>query len=202
MKENFTDEEISQIKELFEQIKQEVEDEQNEDFNSILDSFDDENANFMEETLMNEVFKRKIRFKKINSDAVIPKYNYPTDSGFDLHSTIDYVLPPFGRALIPTGLCVQFDDGLELQVRTKSGLAINQGLIVLNSPGTVDQGYSGEIKIIVFNVNNQEFKITKGMKVAQGVICPVLQGNVINIVEVQNFTKTDRQDNGFGSTGI
>jgi dUTP pyrophosphatase len=89
-----------------------------------------------------------------------------------------------------------------MQVRTKSGLAINQGLMVLNSPGTVDRGYQGEIKVIVLNVNNHELIIPKGMKVAQSVICPVLCGNDVLFDEVNEFEAKERGDNGFGSTGI
>jgi dUTPase len=77
-------------------------------------------------------------YKVLHPDAVLPKYNYGSDSGFDLHSVDTIEIPPFGRALVPTGLSFDIQDGYEIQVRTKSGLAINQGLMVLNSPGTVD----------------------------------------------------------------
>jgi dUTP pyrophosphatase len=99
-------------------------------------------------------------------------------------------------------LSFQFPEGYEIQIRTKSGLAINQGIMVLNSPGTVDQGYSGEIKVPIFNTNNSPFTINKNMKVAQGVLCPVVNGNFVKIEEVESFDQTDRGDNGFGSTGI
>jgi dUTP pyrophosphatase len=134
--------------------------------------------------------------------AVYPKYAYPTDSGFDLHSTIEFTLPSFGRAIIPTGIKVSFDEGLELQIRPKSGLAINQGITVLNTPGTVDAGYTGELKVIVFNTNKTDFTITKGMKIAQAVLCPVVCGKWIDIVKVSEVENKDRSDNGFGSTGI
>jgi dUTP pyrophosphatase len=146
--------------------------------------------------------KRALGYKKIDSQATTPKYNYPTDSGFDLHSIVEIVIPPFGRALIPTGLKFDIDEGYELQVRTKSGLAINHGLIVLNSPGTVDCGYTGEVQVIVFNTNQTEFTITKGMKVAQGVLSPVVNGRWVQLMEVENVIEKDRGDNGFGSTGI
>jgi dUTP pyrophosphatase len=146
--------------------------------------------------------KLDLRFVKCHPDAVSPKYNYPTDSGFDLFSTQEILLPPFGRALVPTGLKVSFDEGLELQIRPKSGLAINQGITVLNTPGTVDAGYTGEIKVIVFNTNNHDFTITKGMKVAQGVFAPVLNGRFVNFETVNEILEKDRGDNGFGSTGI
>ena len=146
--------------------------------------------------------KRALGYKKIDPHATTPKYNYPTDSGFDLHSIVEIVIPPFGRALIPTGLKFDIDEGYELQVRTKSGLAINHGLIVLNSPGTVDCGYTGEVQVIVFNTNQTEFIITKGMKVAQAVLSPVVNGRWVQLMEVENVIEKDRGDNGFGSTGI
>jgi len=145
---------------------------------------------------------KNINVQLIDNLSVFPKYVYPTDSGFDLHSTIEYVLPPFGRAIIPTGIKVSFDEGLELQIRPKSGLAINQGITVLNTPGTVDAGYTGEIKVIVFNTNKDDFKITKGMKIAQAVFAPVINGRYINFQTVNEVEEKDRGDNGFGSTGI
>jgi len=136
-------------------------------------------------------------------DGVIePKYNYSSDSGFDLHSTEDLTIPPFGRVLVPTGLSFDIKDGYEIQVRSKSGLAIKQGLMVLNSPGTVDNGYTGEVQVIVFNTNNHEIQITKGMKVGQAVLCPVVNGKWVNLTNKQINTSKDRGSNGFGSTGI
>jgi dUTP pyrophosphatase len=138
----------------------------------------------------------------IHKDAKFPAYAYPSDSGFDLYSTIDYTLPPFGRALIPTGIKLSIPDEYEIQVRPKSGLAINQGITVLNTPGTVDSGYNGEIKVIVFNTNNHETIITKGMKIAQAVLCPVINGTYVNLSPVDKIEDKERGDNGFGSTGI
>ncbi len=146
--------------------------------------------------------KTSLGVKKVHDDAIIPKYNYDGDSGFDFYSIQDVVIPPLSRALVPTGLSFQIPEGCEMQIRSKSGLAINQGLMVLNSPGTVDQGYISEIKIIVFNTNQTEFKVTKGMKIAQGVIAPVMCGKFISIDEINVINQTDRGSNGFGSTGI
>lgn len=143
-----------------------------------------------------------IEVQKIHDDAIYPSYNYPTDSGFDLYSVEEVVLPPFGRAAIATGIKLGFNEGYEIQVRPKSGLALNQGLTVLNTPGTVDAGYTGEIKVIVFNINPTEFKITKGMKIAQAVLCPVKNGRYVNLVPVDTIGEKDRGNNGFGSTGI
>ena len=158
--------------------------------------------NDFEDFLANGLTKKIISYKKLSVDTMTPQYAYNMDSGFDLYSTEDMVLPPFGRALVPTGLSFDLPQGYEMQVRTKSGLAINQGLMVLNSPGTVDRGYQGEIKVIVLNVNNHELIIPKGMKVAQGVICPVLCGDDVLFDEVNEFETKERGDNGFGSTGI
>lgn len=145
---------------------------------------------------------KTIKVNKVHPDAVIPKYSYLSDSGFDLHSVESIRIPPFGRALVPTGIKIEFDEGLEIQVRPKSGLAINEGLTVLNTPGTVDSGYNGEIKVIVFNTNNTPYTIKIGQKIAQGVLCPVVNGRYVNIEEVNELGEKDRGENGFGSTGI
>jgi len=130
------------------------------------------------------------------------KYNYITDSGFDLYSTKDILIDGFGRALVPTGIRFDIGEGFEIQVRSKSGLALKQGLMVLNSPGTVDEGYTGEVQVIIFNTNKEPFQITKGMKVAQAVLSKCFSGRVVNLVKVDNINDKDRGDNGFGSTGI
>jgi dUTP pyrophosphatase len=158
--------------------------------------------NELSEEMIRESRMVKLYIERMNNDAVLPKYVYPSDSGFDLCSTEQIVIPPFGRALVPTGIKVSFGENMEIQVRPKSGLAINMGLTVLNTPGTVDQGYTGEIKVIVFNTNNNSVIIEKGMKIAQGVLCPVLNGKYVNVIEVDSIEDRDRGDNGFGSTGI
>ena len=156
----------------------------------------------LENDMMNFNPKLDLGFVKLNSDAVEPSYNYDGDSGFDLYSTEEVILPPFGRALVPTGLAFEIKDGYEIQVRSKSGLAIKQGLMVLNSPGTVDNSYTGEIKVILFNVNNHQFVVNKGMKIAQAVLTSVVNGKWVNLVNKKEINKTDRGDKGFGSTGI
>ena len=130
------------------------------------------------------------------------KYNYITDSGFDLYSTKDILIEGFGRALVPTGIRFDIGEGFEIQVRSKSGLALKQGLMVLNSPGTVDEGYTGEVQVLIFNTNKEPFQITKGMKVAQAVLSKCFSGRVVNLVKVDKINDKDRGDNGFGSTGI
>lgn len=156
----------------------------------------------LEDDLKNYNPKLPLGFVKLHPDAVTPKYNYETDSGFDLHSVEEVTIPPFGRALVPTGISFDIKDGYEVQVRSKSGLAINQGLMILNSPGTVDNGYTGEVKGIIFNTNNHPVTITKGMKIGQAVLCPVVNGKWVELVEKNKINSKDRGDKGFGSTGI
>jgi dUTP pyrophosphatase len=143
-----------------------------------------------------------VNYSVSNKDSINPEYAYETDSGFDLYSTEELYIEPFDRALVPTGLHFDIPDGYEIQVRSKSGLALKQGLMVLNSPGTVDQGYTGEIKVIIFNTTNSNVKILKGQKVAQAVLCPVVSGRWVRLKEIKNVEDKDRSDKGFGSTGI
>ena len=156
----------------------------------------------LEREMDNYAPKLDLGYVKLRPDAVDPKYNYETDSGFDLHAVEEVEIPAFGRALVPTGISFDIKDGYEIQVRSKSGLAINQGLMILNSPGTVDNGYTGEVKGIIFNTNNHPVTITKGMKIGQAVLCPVVNGKWVNLVQKNKVNEKDRGNNGFGSTGI
>jgi dUTP pyrophosphatase len=145
--------------------------------------------------------KLDVGYEMLDEEIKSPSYAYETDSGFDLFSTIDTILEPLERVLIPTGLKIDIPENYEVQVRTKSGLAFNRGLMVLNSPGTVDQGYTGEIKVILFNASSEQNKIEKGMKIAQAVVCPVINGKWVNLVKKEKVESKDRNENGFGSTG-
>ena len=156
----------------------------------------------LENDMVNHTNQLTLNYFKINKDSVTPKYNYESDSGFDLHSTEEITISGLGRALVPTGLSFDIKDGYEIQVRSKSGLAINQGLMCLNSPGTVDNGYTGEVKAIIFNTNKEPFTITKGMKIAQAVLCPVVNGKWVDLTESNQQVNKDRNNNGFGSTGL
>jgi dUTP pyrophosphatase len=193
---------IEELKVLFEKLKEEAGVEETENYSEIVDSITDSEWDEMEQDLYNQMQIKIVKVKKLNDAAVMPSYNYPSDSGFDLHSTESIEIPSLGRVLVPTGLSFQFEMGYELQVRPKSGLALKMGLTVLNTPGTVDQGYSGEVKVIVFNSTLSPVKIEKGMKIAQGVICPVMNGKFVKLIETEDFEEQDRGDNGFGSTGI
>jgi len=190
-----------ELKGLFEKLQEEIKKtdtgDDDELSNLINISFED-----LEQEFMREQNTKVIKFKRLSEDAKSPSYAYELDSGFDLYSTEKIVLGPFGRALVPTGLSFDIPEGYEIQVRPKSGLAINMGLTVLNTPGTVDRGYLGEIKVPVFNTNNSSITIEKGMKVAQAVLCPVVCGKFVKFDEVDSLGDSERGDKGFGSTGI
>jgi dUTP pyrophosphatase len=111
-------------------------------------------------------------------------------------------MSPQSRMIVGTGLKFNIKDGFEMQIRPKSGLALKQGLTVLNTPGTVDSGYDGEVKVILYNSTHDTVYIEKGQKIAQACICPVVNGKWINLLEVSEISGKDRGDNGFGSTGI
>lgn len=196
-------EKLLQLKDFISQNMGDHEEEEDEDIDyDLIKSEFGVDLIAMENEIMSRKEQSPLKYNLVHPDAIDPKYNYESDSGFDLYSVEDIIIPPFGRVLVPTGVCFDIPEGLEIQVRTKSGLAINQGLMVLNSPGTVDAGYNGEIKAIIFNTNNSEFTIKKGMKVAQGVLCPVLAGGYVELIKVSEIKEKDRNSNGFGSTGI
>jgi len=199
---NFDQDIWKQIQETFNQIKEDTGVEPEENYIKELEDLLGMSVDEMNKSHMEMLKTKSIGVQLVHDDAKIPSYAYPSDSGFDLHSVEDLEIPPFGRILVPTGLSFDIKDGYEIQVRSKSGLAIKQGLMVLNSPGTVDNGYNGEIQVIVFNTNNYIVTILKGMKVAQAVLCPVVNGKWVELVENNNVVGKDRGDNGFGSTGI
>jgi dUTP pyrophosphatase len=190
---------LKQITQEFEKLQQKYSEELP---NNSEEGMISETLKQLEEELYSSSIKSELLVQKIHEDAILPSYAYPTDSGFDLCSVEEISIEPFGRALIPTGLRFNIPTGFEIQVRPKSGLAIKEGITVLNTPGTVDQGYNGELKVIVFNTNNKPFTIKNKMKIAQAVLCPVASGNFVTIVEVDNVEETERGENGFGSTGL
>jgi len=197
------DEEIwKQIQETFDQIKKETGVDPEEDYLKELEDMLGMSVDEMNETHMTMMKTKTLRVELVHEDAKVPSYSYPSDSGFDLRSTIEINIPPFGRALIPTGIKLSIPEEYEIQVRPKSGLALNQGLTVLNTPGTVDSGYVGEIKVIVFNTSNETVTVSKGMKIAQAVLCPVVCGKYVSLELTNKVDDKDRGDKGFGSTGL
>ena len=191
-----------EIQALFDEIKNfKMENEEDDDVMAEIESRLGVPFEEFEKILSEALTKKALFYKKLTDDAITPSYAYESDSGFDLYSTEEVVLNPFERRLVPTGLSFDIPEGYEIQVRTKSGLALKQGLMVLNSPGTVDQGYTGEVKVILLNASNEQQKIVKGMKIAQGVLCPVESGKKVALIE-DNFEDKERGANGFGSTGV
>lgn len=200
------EEEEENLADLLNQLEnlQELEDmfgDEEPDYQNIMDIFGVDISE-LERDMANFEQKMKVEYSQSNEDSIDPSYAYPTDSGFDLFSTEEVEIESFGRSLIPTGLHIDIPDGYEVQVRSKSGLALKQGLMVLNSPGTVDQGYTGEIQVILFNTTKNNVIIKKGQKIAQAVISPVVSGKWIKLTKVDNINDKDRGEKGFGSTGI
>jgi len=140
----------------------------------------------------------KLKIKKLDSNAIIPAYQTELSAGFDLHSIEDYVIKPMERKLIKTGLAFEIEEGYEIQIRPRSGLAFKHGITVLNSPGTIDADYRGEIMVLLINLGEREFEIKKGDRIAQAVVSPVIQAEFI---EVEKLSDTKRGRGGFGSTG-
>ena len=135
-----------------------------------------------------------------NADLPLPAYETAQSAGMDLAAAIDgpVTLAPGARDMIPTGLAIALPAGYEAQVRPRSGLAAKNGVTVLNTPGTVDADYRGEVKIILINLGDEDFVIERGMRIAQMVIAPVTQAA---FSEVESLSETDRGAGGFGSTG-
>lgn len=135
------------------------------------------------------------------SGMELPSYATPLSAGMDLRAAMEQsiTLKPLERALVPTGLYVELPEGYEMQIRPRSGLAAKHGITVLNSPGTIDADYRGEIKVILVNLSNNEFEIQPGERIAQAVIA---QHAHIEWNEVNTLGETSRGAGGFGSTGV
>ena len=140
-----------------------------------------------------------LRFKRIHPDATLPSYAHASDAGMDVRSVEDVTVPAKGRVLVHTGLVMLLPPMFEAQVRPRSGLALKHGITVLNTPGTIDSGYRGEVGVILANFGDSDFEVRKGDKIAQIVVAPVLQAR---IEEADEIDETDRGSGGFGSTGV
>ena len=141
----------------------------------------------------------KIKILKLNESATIPQYSHPDDAGLDLFSIAEEIILPGEAKLIPTGIAIALPTGTEAQIRPRSGLALKHSITVLNSPGTIDAGYRGEIGVILINHGKNPFQVLSGMKIAQMVITSVINAE---IETVENLSITARGGGGFGSTGI
>ena len=139
-----------------------------------------------------------IKMQKV-SDVPTPSYAHKGDAGVDLYATEDTILRPMERKLVPTGLRLEIPYGYEGQVRPKSGLAINHGISHANAVGTIDSSYRGEIKVPLFNLSNEPYKVEKGKKIGQIIFAKVEEAV---FEETEQLSETTRQENGFGSTGL
>tara|TARA_R110001592_G_scaffold241412_2_gene501823 strand:- start:284 stop:886 length:603 start_codon:yes stop_codon:yes gene_type:complete len=151
-----------------------------------------------------ETYEYKVTTKFINnSNNEDPTYAKEGDSGFDLRAFIEepLTLKPLERKLIPTGLKFELSPNTELQVRPRSGMALKHGISVLNTPGTVDEGYRGDVGIITVNLSNEDYTIQPGERIAQAVIMNVVGHRLSNLEKVENLTETERGDTGYGSSG-
>lgn len=156
----------------------------------------------------------KLRFHKLNDDAILPEYAHSDDSGFDLYSVEDLIIPCINDSyvtidydvqvndipyrVIRTGWSIELPQGYELQIRSKSGLAAKAGIFVLNSPATIDEGYRGELQVILANISKEPYVVKKGQKIAQGILSAVTRATIVNM----NDTEYNRGAGGFGSTGL
>ena len=140
----------------------------------------------------------KMKVFRLHKLATIPEYAHSTDSGLDLIAVEEVEIPARESRLIKTGIAVELPTNTEAQIRPRSGLALKYQITVLNTPGTVDEGYRGEIGVILINHGNSSFTVTQGMRIAQMVIAPVIR---VDIEEISQLSSTHRGSGGFGSTG-
>ena len=143
----------------------------------------------------------EILIKRLSKNISLPKYETAGSSGMDLAANIEDEIEilPGKSAVIPTGLAVSIPKNFEIQIRPRSGLAAKNQITVLNTPGTIDSDYRGELKVILINFSEKIFKVEKGLRIAQMVLCPVTKAV---LKEVDELEKTERGSDGFGSTGI
>ena len=142
----------------------------------------------------------KILIKRLSSKVKMPQYKTIGSSGMDIAAFLDneILIKPSEKKIIPTGVKLKIPKGYEVQIRPRSGLAANNDITVLNTPGTIDSDYRGEIKVILFNHGKNIFKVENGLRIAQMVLCPVIEAK---LSEVEIIDETERGEGGFGSTG-
>lgn len=140
-----------------------------------------------------------LKVKLLNQEALLPLQANKGDAGLDLFSAEEKAIKPGEVQLISTGISIELPQGTEAQVRPRSGLALRHSVTVLNSPGTIDEGFRGEIKVILINLGKDTFIVEKHMRIAQMVIAPVPK---VSIIEVDDLSSSERGEGGFGSTGL
>ena len=145
------------------------------------------------------LWRMTVKFMKVHAAAVLPSYARPGDAGMDVCACEKATLLPGERKLVKTGLVMELPHGTEAQMRPRSGLALKNGVTLLNAPGTIDEGYRGEIGVILINLGAEAFVVQPGMRIAQMVVAPVLRADAVEVAEVSG---TARGAGGFGSTGV
>lgn len=141
----------------------------------------------------------ELRVRRLRPDAVLPRFAHEDDSGMDVCAAEAVTVPPGAWAKVPTGLAFAIPPGTEIQARPRSGLAARAGISLVNTPATIDEGYRGELLLLVINHGKDPFTVEKGMRIAQIVLCPVLRPR---IVETDELPSSSRDAAGFGSTGV
>ncbi len=143
----------------------------------------------------------EILIKRLSKNVILPKYETDGSSGLDLTANVDnkIEIKPGKSEIIPTGLAVSIPNNFEIQIRPRSGLAAKKQISVLNTPGTIDSDYRGELKVILINLSNKSFIVEKGLRIAQMVVCPIIKAK---LKEVKTLEDTKRGSGGFGSTGV
>ena len=141
----------------------------------------------------------QVKFILLHQNARVPQKSHDEDAGFDLFAVEEFVLHPQEYACIPTGLCMELPSGTEAQIRPRSGLAAKHGVNVLNTPGTIDAGYRGEIQVIMINHGKENLSIHPGMRIAQMVITPIYN---VTFTEALSLEESARGDGGLGSSGV
>ena len=139
-----------------------------------------------------------LKVKRLTEDAILPRYAHAGDAGLDLFASQSLEIPAGQARMVPTGVSVELPENTEAQVRPRSGLAFRRQVTVLNSPGTIDAGYRGEVGVILINHGVESFTVNKGMKIAQMVVSPVIS---VAVEQVESLSDTERGRGGFGSTG-
>lgn len=135
-----------------------------------------------------------------SKDLPLPQYMTAHSSGADLHAALteSVTIAPLGRCLIPTGFCFEIPPGYEIQIRPRSGLAVKHGITVLNTPGTIDADYRGEVQVLLINLGDTDFIVHRGERIAQAIVAPV---EIAQFTEQASLPETERGANGFGHTG-
>lgn len=140
----------------------------------------------------------KIKIKKLTQEAILPKRAYENDAGFDLHAAEEVLLKAGERKVVRTGLAIEMPQNWHAEIRPRSGLAVKHGITIINTPGTIDSGYRGELIVALINHGKEEFLITKGERIAQILFSKI---DAVSFEEVSELEESERGDGGFGSSG-